>query len=45
MTCRRRWSCERLLARLRGEKIIRLRSYIRRVKAASTLDGQEKWEV
>ena len=35
----------RLLARLRGEKIIRVRSYIRRAKAESTLDGQEKWEV
>lgn len=35
----------RLLARLRGEKIIRVRSYIRRAKAESTPDGQEKWEV
>ena len=35
----------RLLARLRGEKIIRVRSYIRRAKAKSTPDGQEKWEV
>lgn len=35
----------RLLARLRGEKIVRVRSYIRRVKAKSAPDGQEKWEV
>lgn len=28
-----------------GEKIIRVRSYIRRAKAESTPDGQEKWEV
>ena len=35
----------RLLARLRGEKIIRVRSYIRRAKAEATPDGQEKWEV
>ena len=36
----------RRLARLRGgEKIIRVRSYIRRAKAESTPDGQEKWEV
>ena len=35
----------RLLARLRGEKIVRVRSYIRRVKAKPAPDGQEKWEV
>ena len=35
----------RLLARLRGEKIIRVRSYIRRAKVEATPDGQEKWEV
>lgn len=35
----------KLLARLRGEKIIRVRSYIRRAKAETTPDGQEKWEV
>ena len=35
----------RLLARLRGEKRVRVRSYIRRVKAKPAPDGQEKWEV
>lgn len=35
----------RLLARLRGEKIIHVRSYIRRARVEPTPDGQEKWEV
>lgn len=36
----------RLLAKLRGEKVIQVRSYVRRVPgAAETQEGQEKWEV
>ena len=35
----------RLLARLRGEKIIHVRSYIRRAKVYAEPEGQEKWEV
>lgn len=36
----------RLLAKLRGEKVIQVRSYVRRVLgAAEAQEGQEKWEV
>ena len=35
----------RLLARLRGEKIIHVRNYIRREKVYAEPEGQEKWEV
>lgn len=35
----------KLLARLRGEKLIRVRGYTRRAKVEKAPDGQEKWEV